>query len=435
MTRLVEELPLELASGQIVPCSALSTHSCELMVAEALPPGRPIRATLRTAEDGAIPLDLVPSAESRPTPTGVLQPADVTPVSAEAEQALAGMMLRLRKDAHIALCAYEEVESDIVSAGWERVELPHQALPELDAGTIDLSSSLFGKTLRVPLVISGMTGGSKRGAEINRRLAAVAQRAGIGMGVGSQRRMLDDPDLTDTYRIRDVAPDVPLMANIGAVQLNYGVTPAMCARLVEAIQADALCLHLNALQEMIQPEGERDFSGLWSRIARVCDASPVPVLLKETGCGVDAVLTQRALDAGCAGVDVAGAGGTSWARVETLRQADPMGRDVGETFRNWGIPTVDAVAEARAVGDRHLVIGSGGVRNGLHMAKAIALGADCCGVALPFLRAALDSEAAAHELVTRLSEELRVAMFCTSAPDLRALRRLGGEPAEGDHHE
>jgi len=435
MTRLVEELPMEVASGLVFPCTALSSGECELLVDALLAVGHTVEATLHSAEEGVIHLSLEPTSVSRAHRTGLLQRIGLRPTSDEDERALAGMMVRLRKDAHIALCTHEDVEADGASAGWERVELPHTALPELDADAIDLSASLFGKPVDLPLVISGMTGGSRRGAALNRTLASVAQRAGIAMGVGSQRRMLDDPDLAATYRVRDVAPDIPLMANIGAVQLNYGVTPRQCAVLVDAIEADALCLHLNALQEMIQPEGERNFSGLWRRIERVCDEVSVPVLLKETGCGLDADLTRRALEAGCLGVDVAGVGGTSWARVETLRQADRMGRDVGETFRNWGIPTVDAIAEARSVGDHHLVIGSGGVRNGLQMAKAIALGASCCGVALPFLRAALESEASVHELVSRLAEELRVAMFCSSAGDLRALRRLGDEPAEGDHHE
>ena len=434
MTRLVEELPMELSSGQVLLCAALSSRECELLVDTQLPAGRPMNAKLRTAEEGAISLELTPLSESRLGRVGFLQRIEIHPASAGDESALTGMMLRLRKDAHIALCAHEEVEAAGASAGWDRVDLPHAALPELDAEAIDLSTNLLGKPLKLPLLISAMTGGSRRGAEINRTLAAVARQAGIGMGVGSQRRMLDDPDLTETYRVRDVAPDIPLLANIGAVQLNYGVTADHCAHLVDAIGADALCLHLNALQEMIQPEGDRNFAGLWARIARVCEVVPVPVMLKETGCGVDADLTRRALNAGCVGVDVAGVGGTSWARVEALRQADPRGREVGETFRDWGIPTVDAIADARSAGDHHLVIGSGGVRNGLHVAKAIALGADCCGMALPFLRAALESEEKALELIARLAEELRVAMFCSSASDLRALRRLGDEPAEGDHH-
>ena len=432
MTRLVEELPMELATGQVALCSALSSSECELMVDGLLPAGRTVSATLRTAEEGAISLELTPLSEARQGRTGLLQQIDLRPASSQDERALASMMLRLRKDAHIALCAHEDVESEGVTAGWDRVDLPHEALPELDAETIDLSTVLLGKPMRLPLLISGMTGGSRRGAAINRTLAAVAQQTGIGMGVGSQRRMLDDPDLTATYEVRDIAPDILLLANVGAVQLNYSVTADQCAHLVEAIGADALCLHLNALQEMIQPEGERNFAGLWAHVAHVCEVVPVPVLLKETGCGVDADLTRRALEAGCVGVDVAGVGGTSWARVETLRQADRRGREVGETFRDWGIPTVDAVADARSVGDRHVVVGSGGVRNGLHMAKAIALGADCCGMALPFLRAALESEARGLELIARLAEELRVAMFCSSASDLRALRRLGDQPAEGD---
>jgi len=435
MTRLVEELPVHLDQGQVAICTSLSAVACELLVVAPIPSDRTVPLRITTDAGAAIRLSGTPGEVIRATANGVVQRLDLEPASAGAGDRLETLLLRLRKDAHLALCAHEDVEAHAVSPGWERVRLPHHALPELDGDQLDLSTSLLGRPLRLPLLISGMTGGSERGAEVNRALASVAQCAGIAMGVGSQRRMLADDELTWTYQVRDVAPDIPLLANIGAVQLNHGVTPGDCAVLVDAIEADALCIHLNALQEMIQPEGERNFANLFPRIGEVAAALSVPVLLKETGCGMSRELVQTALAAGCAGVDVAGAGGTSWARVESLRQADTVRRAIGETFRDWGIPSAVAVAGARAPGADHLVIASGGIRSGLDMARALALGADVCGVALPFLRAVLDGEEAALSLVERLEEELRVAMFCSSAPDVCALREIGVTPIEGARDE
>jgi len=342
--------------------------------------------------------------------------------------------LQRRKDEHLDLCLREDVEARTVSPGWERYRLPHRALPDLDLAAVDPGASLFGAQLRMPLVISGMTGGSVRAGEVNRALARVAQRCGVAMGLGSQRAMIEHPELTGTYQVRDQAPDVPVLANLGAVQLNRGVTPEQCAEAVAAVDAAALCLHLNALQEAIQPEGDRDFRGLDDRIRAVVEAVPVPVLLKETGCGIGGDVARRAADLGCAGVDVSGVGGTSWSRVEALRQTDPLFRAVGEAHRDWGIPTVDALIESRAAIPDHLVIASGGVRSGTQMAIALALGADLCGVALPVLRAVDESEDAAVALLSRYREELRVAMFCCGAAHPAQLRRVALRHAGGSDH-
>ncbi len=343
--------------------------------------------------------------------------------------------LQQRKDEHLDLCLREDVEALAVTAGWERYRLPHRALPDLDLAEVDLGASLFGAPLEMPLVITGMTGGSARAGEVNRALARVAQRAGVALGLGSQRAMLEHPELTASYQVRDEAPDVPVLANLGAVQLNRGVTPAQCAEVVEAVDAAALCLHLNALQEAIQPEGDRDFRGLDDRIRAVVEAVPVPVLLKETGCGIGARVARRAVALGCAGVDVSGVGGTSWSRVEALRQEDPLFRAVGEAHRDWGMPTVDALIESRAAIPDHLVIASGGVRSGTQMAIALALGADLCGVALPVLRALDESEDAAVALLQRYREELRVALFCCGAATPAAMRQADltsrAVPADG----
>ena len=432
LTRLVDALPARVGDRDAA-CLALAFDRCELRLERALPAGAPVELVLSAHDEREVRFTATPSdavAEGR----AFVQIASLVPATQADSDTLDSLMTGLRKDAHLALCAHADVQAAAATPGWERVQLRHVALPELDGADVDPSLTLWGKHLDLPLIIGGMTGGSRRGADVNRSLAAVAQATGIGMGVGSQRRMLQDPDLAWTYRVRDVAPDILLLANIGAVQLNYGVTAQQCAELVEAIGADALCLHLNALQERVQPEGDLDFGALLEQVREVAAVSRVPVILKETGCGLSARITRQALETGCAGVDVAGVGGTSWARVEALRQADPVRRAVGNTFRDWGIPTARAITSARSVGDDHVVIGSGGVRNGLHVAKAIALGADACAMALPFLRAVLQSEQTAADLVRQVGEELRTAMFCSSTVDLHDLRAAGVPPAEGAHH-
>jgi isopentenyl-diphosphate Delta-isomerase len=433
LTRLVDDLPVRVDGWCDATCRALGFDRCQLHLDTALPAGVPVELVLSALDEQVVRFEATPG-DSEAGDHGVLQITELRPATTTDAELHDSLMTGLRKDAHLALCTHEDVEAARADAGFDGVTLRHVALPEMDASSVDTSLELWGHTLRLPLIIAGMTGGSARGAEVNRMLAGVAQESGIGMGVGSQRRMLQDSDLAWSYQVRDVAPDILLLANIGAVQLNYGVTPQQCAELTEAIGADALCLHLNALQERVQPEGELDFSALRDRIQGVVEACAVPVILKETGCGMSAPITRQALDAGCAGVDVAGVGGTSWARVEALRQADPVQRAVGNTFRDWGIPTTRSIASARSVGTDHVVIGSGGVRNGLHVAKAIALGADACAMALPFLRAVLQSERTAADLVRQVGEELRTAMFCSSTVDLHDLRAAGVSPADGAHH-
>ncbi len=410
--------------GRHLVCKALGPDGCLLLLPVPVAAGRALDLDLET-DDGSRLLFRGTAGEIAELADGAaLQRFAIAAADDSTERALHRLISRLRKEAHLDLCAEEDVEARRVTTGLERFRLPHDALPDLDGDAIDLSVTVLGRRLSMPLIIAGMTGGSPRGGEINRALARVAARAGIGMGLGSQRAMLDDPEAAATFRVREEAPDVLLLANVGAVQLNTGVTPDRCAELVDAVEADALCVHLNALQEMIQPEGDRDFRGLAERIAAVVERLDVPVLLKETGCGMSGDVVRRALALGCVGVDVSGAGGTSWARVEALRQADPAWRDVGDAFRDWGVPTAEAVMDAREASDRALVIASGGVRGGRDMAVAMALGADVCAMALPLLRAVLRGEEHADGLVRRLRQELRVAMMCSGAGDVAALRRL-----------
>jgi len=335
---------------------------------------------------------------------------------------LTGHISSLRKTAHLNIVANEDVESATVRAGWDRWRFRHDALPELDAAAISLNTELFGKALAGPLIIAGMTGGSERAGVVNRRLAQVARELGLGMGLGSQRAMLESPDLSPTFQVRDLAPDILLLANVGAVQLNYGVSVDDVRRMVDAVQADALAVHLNVLQEMVQPEGDRDWSGLRGKLGQLIEAMHVPVLVKETGCGIGPETAVVLRDLGVAAIDVGGTGGTSWGWIEGFRAADPQRQQIGATFRDWGLPTADAVLAARAaVGPALPIIATGGVRTGLDVAKALALGADAAGMALPFFRAADVSLDEALALGRRILDELRVAAMCSGAPELSAL--------------
>jgi isopentenyl-diphosphate delta-isomerase len=326
-----------------------------------------------------------------------------------------------RKAEHLRITLDEDVASGLTS-GFERYRFVHQALPECDLDAIDTRLSFLGKTLRLPLLVSSMTGGTDEAQAINRRLAEAAQAAGIALGVGSQRSAIERDDLAATFRVREVAPDILLFANIGAVQLNYRYTVDECRRAVAMIGADALILHLNALQEALQPEGDHDWSGLLTKIAAVCQRIEVPVVAKEVGWGIAPNVARQLADAGVAAIDVAGAGGTSWSQVEMHRARSPRAARIAAQFADWGIPTAECIGQVAAALPEMPLIASGGLRNGIDVAKAIALGAHLCGLALPFLQAAAQSTEAVAEAVADLGATLRVAMFAVGARDLAALR-------------
>ena len=332
-------------------------------------------------------------------------------------------MLEQRKADHIRINLEEDVGFDRLTNGLERYYFVHQALPELDLEQIDLSTSFFGKSLRAPLLISSMTGGTERAHAINRTLAAAAQEAGIAMGLGSMRAALEDSSLAESFLVvRSTAPDILLFANLGAVQLNYGCTVDDCRRAVEMVSADALYLHLNALQEALQPEGETRFAGLLDKIEAVCKNLQVPVVAKEVGWGFSEEMARRLANAGVAAIDVAGAGGTSWSQVEMHRADTEARRRVAATFRDWGIPTAQSIQMIQQ-GAPHLpIIASGGLRNGLDVAKTIALGARLAGMAGPFLKAAVISTDAVLETIEITAAELRITMFCISAQSLDEVR-------------
>ena len=325
---------------------------------------------------------------------------------------------RDRKAEHIRLALDSRMQAG--QGAFDAWRFGHEALPEIDAATIDTSVEFLGKRLGAPILISCMTGGTEVAARINRNLAEAAEARRVAIGVGSQRKALEDPSQARTFQVRDVVPSMPLLANLGAVQLNYGYGPAECRRAVEMIDADALVLHLNPLQEAIQPEGQCDFSGLAAKIGEVTATLGVPVIAKEVGSGLSAATGQRLLDRGVRHFDTAGVGGTSWARIEAARAGDA---ELGERFADWGLETPESILELRTL-PGVTIIGSGGLRSGVDVAKAIALGADLAGLAQPFLEAALESPEHVAARIDRIVQELRIAMFCVGARTLDDLRRV-----------
>lgn len=327
--------------------------------------------------------------------------------------------IKSRKADHIRLCLDNRVQCQETTTGFEQYRFEHTCLPEMDFADISLETSFLGKSLNAPLLISSMTGGTELAQTINRRLAKFSQKYGIAMGVGSQRVAIEHPEVNPSFDVRSLAPDIPLFANIGAVQLNYGYGLEQCLKAIELIDADALFLHLNPLQECIQSKGDTNFKGLISKISQLCKQLSVPVIAKEVGNGISSALANQLKAAGVAAIDVAGAGGTSWAKVEGERALDQRQRVLGQSFAEWGIPTADCITDIRAQDAQIPLIASGGLRNGVDIAKAIALGANLAGMATPFLKAAYDSDAALDELIMLLMEELKIVLFCTGQSNLQ----------------
>ena len=270
---------------------------------------------------------------------------------------------------------------------------------------------------------SSMTGGTEKAKIINCRLAEAAQKYGLAMGVGSQRIAVENPDVAHTFDVRSLAPNAILFANLGAVQLNYTYGIEQCLRVVDILKADALILHLNPLQECIQPRGDTNFKGLLVKINQLCQQIEIPVIVKEVGNGISVKMARKLIDAGVEAIDVAGAGGTSWAKVESERAESNLQRRLGNTFADWGISTADCILQIRHEYSQIPLIASGGLRNGLEVAKAIALGADLAGLAFPFLQAASESPAALDELIELLVAEIKTVLFCTGNANLAELKR------------
>lgn len=328
-----------------------------------------------------------------------------------------------RKADHIRINLEEDVRSKLTT-GLERYFFLHNALPELNLNEIDLSVEIFGKKLKSPLLISSMTGGSAEATQINQTLAEAAQEMGIAMGLGSQRAAIEDDKLAASFRVRNVAPNILLFANVGAVQLNYGYGLAHLQKAVDMAEADALMLHLNSMQEAVQPEGDTNFSGLLKKIEIMCKQLPVPVVVKEVGWGISGETAKQLAKAGVQAIDVAGAGGTSWTQVEMHRATNESQARLAGAFVDWGIPTAESIMQVREALKTMRIFASGGLRSGVDIAKCIALGAELGGMASPYLKAAVKSTKAVIETISEVSRELQVAMFGAGAGNIAALQSV-----------
>ena len=329
--------------------------------------------------------------------------------------------METRKRRHIDVCLSEAVEYQSVTTGLERYQLPYNALTQTDLGSVDLATDFLGSRLRAPLLIGPMTGGAELSGTINRNLATAAQQLGIGMMLGSQRIMLDNGSAAASFHVRDVAPDVLLIGNIGLAQLNEMMVPDL-VKALDAIGANAVAVHTNPLQEAMQHKGDTDFSGSLARLRDIAGSIGYPVILKEVGHGIGAAAAAELVDCPIAAVDVAGAGGTSWARVEQFVR---YGEIRFPALAEWGIPTAQALLEVRHTLPDVAIVASGGIRTGMDAAKALALGADAVSVARPLLAPAIESVAAVVDWLSSFVDELLICLHGCGAADLAALRRRG----------
>ena len=328
--------------------------------------------------------------------------------------------IQRRKDDHLDINLTKNVKS-MIGTSLEKYVFVHHALPDMDLEFVDPSSSFFGRSLSYPLLISSMTGGTSKSSDINRVLASIAQEFRIAMGVGSQRIGLEQPDSMNYFKVRDTAPDILLFANLGAVQLNYSYTEEHCKRAIDAIEADALILHLNPLQEAVMGDGDTNFFGLLKKIEKVCKNLTVPVVVKEVGWGINTLTAKQLVEVGVQAIDVAGAGGTSWSQVEKYRTDKNLNKMIAEAFQDWGIPTAEALVDLQKAFPAIPVIASGGLKNGVDVAKCIALGAKLAGFAGSFIRAAANSIDELHNYALVITQQFKIAMFCVGAKNLSEL--------------
>jgi isopentenyl-diphosphate delta-isomerase len=326
-----------------------------------------------------------------------------------------------RKSDHIKINLEQDVRSAL-STGLENYRFAHEALPEIELNRINTTLSLFGKKMNSPILISSMTGGTSAAETINLRLAEAAQECGIAMGVGSQRAAIEHPEQAATFQVRRVAPDILLFANLGAVQLNYDYGVDQCRKAVDMIEADALILHLNPVQEAVQDAGDTNFAGLAKKIEAICKKLEVPVIAKEVGWGISERTAKLLADCGVSAIDVAGAGGTSWSQVEMYRAPDEFTRQLAVTFVGWGIPTAESILNVKKAVPEMPVFASGGIKDGLDIAKCIALGATLGGMAGQFLKAAAISTDNVVEMTKLTKRQIEVTMFATGIGTLEGLK-------------
>lgn len=326
-----------------------------------------------------------------------------------------------RKADHIKINLEQDVRSALTS-GLEKYHFIHEALPEVDLNRLDTTVNLFGKRLHSPILISSMTGGTSEAETINLRLAEAAQECGVAMGVGSQRAAIEHPEQAKTFQVRRVAPDILLFANLGAVQFNYGYGIDQCKQAVDMIQADALYLHLNPVQEAVQDAGDTNWVGIAKKIEEICKKLEVPVIAKEVGWGISERTAKLLSDCGVKAIDVAGAGGTSWSQVEMHRAPDEFTRQLAATFVGWGIPTADSILNVKKAVPEMTIFASGGIKDGLDIAKCIALGATLGGMAGNFLKAAAISTEKAIDVMKLTKRQIEVTMFACGVEKLEGLK-------------
>lgn len=330
--------------------------------------------------------------------------------------------INIRKTEHIRLCLDENVEGVNKSTGLEGISFIHNALPEINFNDIQLETEFLNKKIAAPFLVSSMTGGSGLATEINQNLAIAAEEKGWAIALGSTRALLESTAHEESFLIRKHAPTVPLIANLGAVQLNYGYGARECQQIVDKTEADSLVLHLNSLQEVVQDGGDLNFADLLPKIKEICSALSVPVGVKEVGFGIDGTIARKLYDAGIAYIDVAGAGGTSWSQVEKLRSEDPLRKAAAEAFNSWGLPTKDCIVSVRSELAEVPIVASGGMKTGLDAAKAITIGANVIGFARSLLQAATESAEAVVQTMSQIELEMKMAMFGIGAQNIEELK-------------
>jgi len=327
-----------------------------------------------------------------------------------------------RKSEHIKIVLNEKVTGTSITTGFESVRFIHNALPEIDFAEISLATSFFGKPVKTPFLISSMTGGAQMAETINRNLAIAAKERGWVLALGSTRALIESKDHRASFQLRKYAPDIPIVANLGAVQFNYGFGVDECKQIIEITNADVLVLHLNGIQEVIQQEGNTNFKDLLGKIEKLCSGLNIPVGVKEVGWGIAGDVAKRLTEVGVSFIDVAGAGGTSWSQVEKFRSKEKIKKEAAEAFSDWGIPTVECIMSVREQLPEQTIIASGGIRTGVDAAKAIALGANHVGIARSILKQATESPEAVMEVMATRELELQMAMFGIGAANIKELR-------------
>ncbi len=343
-------------------------------------------------------------------------------IAPEEHQTLQELLGQIRKDQHIEICRSQDVEAEGRFTGFQDLSFLPEALPLFDHAEIDTKTNFLGHSFKLPILITGMTGGIAKGTEINRRLALAAQKFQIPMGVGSQRIALDNAEYAKIFSVKDHAPDVFLIGNIGIAQLADSDALDRCQRAVDMIKADALAIHFNVVQEHIQVEGDRDLAGIMKRLETICKKLSVPVIAKEVGSGIAPSSARILSECGVSAIDIGGAGGTSWAHIEGLRSSSDIVSQLGLTFRNWGIPTAYSLVAVKDALPHLPLIATGGIRDGLTIAKAVALGANFGGVGLPLLKAALQNEEAVEQTIEGFERGLRLTMLASGARTLKDLK-------------